>query len=457
MLMRTYPNTLLAASGEAVGLPEGYQGNSEVGHLTMGIGRIPYQPMVRIDHSIQSREFFKNKAFQKAVKNCKKHKSRMHLIGLLQTEGVHAKSEHLYALIDMCRKQGIDDLVVHVITDGRDAPPTAGALKVEKLAEKLGRKGKIATISGRYYAMDRDKRWDRTEKAYKAIIEGEAPLLMPIKECYKKGETDEFLIPRKAEWYLGAKENDSIIFYNFRTDRTRQLTKAVVEEKFDGFFRKRKKVCFVGMTEYYRPMNALVAFEHEHFDKILGEVLSKHNKRQLRISETEKYAHVTFFFNAENEVPFKGEDRILVPSPKVATYDKKPEMSAFEITEKAIQAMDKYDLVIMNIVNGDMVGHTGVKKACLKAVNVVDQCVEKIIGKVLMLDGTAIVLADHGNIEDQTRKWRTSHTLNPVPLIVVSKHKYQLRKEGGLSDVAPTILSLLSIKQPKEMTGKSLL
>lgn len=447
-LMETYPNILIKASGEAVGLPKGFQGNSEVGHLTMGIGRIPVQPMVRIDNAIRDKSFFKNKAFLKAIANCKKHNSSMHIIGLLQTEGVHARSSHLMALLEMFKDL---DIKLHIITDGRDAPPKAGAAKLAKLKDY-----NISTISGRYYAMDRDKRWQRTKKAYDAIVEGKGPAIEPLKNLYKRGETDEFLIPRVAQGYKGFQKNDSVIFYNFRTDRTRQLTQAIVEPKFKDFKRKKKDVFFVAMTQYYEPMNAVVAFEHEKFSNILGEVLSKHKKKQLRISETEKYAHVTFFFNAENEVPFKGEDRILIHSPKVATYDLQPEMSAYKITASVVKELGKHDVVIMNIVNGDMVGHTGIWKACTKAAKVVDECVEKIVKKTLELDGTLLILADHGNLEDQTHKWRTSHTTNPVQFLVVSNKKYNLRNTGGLSDVAPTMLHLLGIKQPKEMTGKSL-
>ncbi len=460
-LMRKYPHILLDASDGAVGLPKGFQGNSEVGHITIGSGRIPLQPLTRINKSIADRSFFKNKAFLKAINNCKKHHSAMHIMGLLQDEGVHSHIDHLYALLRLMKQHRLKKVYVHVFTDGRDAPPTAAKQKIKKLQEFLRRLGvgEIATISGRYYAMDRDRRWARTKKAYDAIIEAKAPLIVPLEQCYKSDETDEFLIPRISPEYKGVQDNDSIIFFNFRTDRPRQLTQAIVEKNFKGFKRTPKKVCFVAMTDYYSPMNALVAFRKIKLKNVLGEVLSKHNLKQLRISETEKYAHVTFFFNGENEVPFKGEDRILIPSPKVATYDLKPEMSAYEITKRAIKEIDKekYDVIIMNIVNGDMVGHTGVIKACLKAVEVVDECVHMLATKILAKEGVALIFADHGNIEDQTEKWRTSHTLNPVPFILVSNKKYNLREHGGLSDVAPTVLDLLGIKKPKEMTGVSLI
>jgi len=451
-LMKKYPNTLIKTSGKAVGLPNGYQGNSEVGHITIGSGRIIKESMVQINEALKN--FNTNYAFKEAILNAKTNNSTLHLIGLLQTEGVHAHSKHLYALIELCKKNKIN-FVVHVITDGRDAPPTAAEKKIKTLQRKIG--DKIATISGRYFAMDRDKRWKRTHKAYRCIVDGKADEITPLKKLYRKKETDEFLIPRRAKWYEGMNDNDSVIFYNFRTDRTRQLTQAIVEKKFSGFGRKRKKLVFVAMTEFYKPMKAIVAFEQKRIENILGQVLSDNKKKQLRISETEKYPHVTFFFNAENEVPYKGEKRILVNSPKVATYDLKPEMSAKQITSKVITEMHKFDVVVMNIVNGDMVGHTGVVKACLKAVEVVDECVKKIVNRVLKLDGTALVFADHGNVEDQTPKWRTSHTTNPVPFIVVSNKEYKIRKSGGLQDIAPTVLKLLDISQPVEMTGRSMI
>jgi len=455
-LMKRYPNIRIHASGEAVGLPKGFQGNSEVGHLTIGSGRIPVQPMVRIDRSINSGRFFRNKAFLSAIKNCKKHGSRLHLMGLLQTEGVHSKKNHLYALLKLCKKKSVKPLL-HIFTDGRDAPPKIASKKISELTKKWKGFAEIASISGRYYAMDRDKRWNRTKKAYQAIVLGKAKKIVKLPALYKAGETDEFLIPRIKPGYSGVKRNDSMIFFNFRTDRTRQLTQAIVEKKFKGFKRTMLKVFFVAMTDYYKPMNAQVAFKHEKFKNILGAVLSKHKIKQLRISETEKYAHVTFFFNAENEKPFKLEDRILIKSPRVPTYDLKPEMSAYKITNRVLKEMAKYDVVVMNIVNGDMVGHTGDFKACKTAVKVVDECVFKIVNKVLELDGTLLCFADHGNVEDQTPLWRTSHTNNPVPFMVVSNNKLRLRKSGGLSDIAPTVLKLLRIKKPREMTGRSLI
>ncbi|MBW2981253.1 2,3-bisphosphoglycerate-independent phosphoglycerate mutase [Candidatus Woesearchaeota archaeon] len=465
-LMRQYPNILIEASGEAVGLPKGYQGNSEVGHLTIGSGRIIFQSLERINKSIRDKDFFKNKTFLRAIKNCKKNKSKLHLIGLLQVEGVHAHIDHLFALLDLCKKEKFKDIYVHVITDGRDSPVTASIPKIKRLQNKLKKIGfgKIVTLSGRYYAMDRDKRWNRTKKAYDCIVKGKADefnnIIRQVKECHKKNETDEFIIPRKLKDYEGIKKKDSIIFYNFRTDRPRQLTQAIVEKKILGWKRKPLDVYFAAMTQYYIPMNANVAFKDIILKNLLGEVISKKGLKQLRISETEKYAHVTFFFNGQIEKPYKNEERILIHSPKVATYDLKPEMSAYEITKSLLKEIDKdrFDLIVVNLVNGDMVGHTGVIKACLKAVNVVDDCVGKITNKILEKDGTALVFADHGNIEDQTPMWRTSHTRNKVPFILVSSKgkKVKLRNKGGLSDIAPTVLDLFGIKKPKEMSGKSL-
>lgn len=461
-LSEKYPHILLDASGGAVGLPDGYMGNSEVGHLTIGSGRIINQSLVRINKSIDDGGFFSNNSFLKAIENCKNNDSTMHLVGLIQKEGVHSLSSHLFSLLDMCKENGLFKVCVHAITDGRDAPPTAGKDKLDALQKKLNELGigEIATISGRYYAMDRDKRWKRTKQAYKAIVNGIAPEIVPLSECYGHDETDEFLIPRKKDWYQGFQDKDSAIFFNFRTDRTRQLTKAIVEENFKGFKRDKRNVFFVAMTRYYKAIPTEVAFDEILIKNHLGEALSKAGKKQLRISETEKYAHVTFFFNGQQETPFEGENRMLIPSPKVATYDKKPEMSAYEITDHVLKAIDKdiYDVIIMNIVNGDMVGHTGVLKACDKAVKVVDECLGEIIKKTLDADGTALVFADHGNIEDQTPEWRTSHTCNPVPFILISNDdKIKLRKTGGLADIAPTTLDLLGIEKPQEMTGKSLL
>ncbi|HII29449.1 2,3-bisphosphoglycerate-independent phosphoglycerate mutase [Candidatus Woesearchaeota archaeon CG08_land_8_20_14_0_20_47_9] len=465
-LMKEYPNTLLDAAGEAAGLPKGYQGNSEVGHMTIGAGRIILQSLTRINKAIETGEFFRNKYLLEAIDNCKSLKSELHITGLLQEEGVHSHNAHLYALLELCKKESLSDAYIHVITDGRDAPPTHGVNYMRDLLKKIRSLGvgRIATVSGRYYAMDRDKRWERTKKAYDCIVRGEAdefddPVRL-LEDCYKKNETDEFITPRKAIGYPGLKDGDSFIFYNFRTDRPRQLTQAVVEKGFDGFERGPMNVYFVAMTQYYKPMNAYVAFEEQPTKNLLGEVIARAGLRQLRISETEKYAHVTFFFNGQGEEPNKNEDRILISSPKVATYDLKPEMSAFEIADRLVQEIDKnkYDFIVVNLVNGDMVGHTGVREACIKAAEAVDRCVEKITEKILEKDGVALIFADHGNLEDKTPAFKTSHTMNKVPFILVSDDKKlknaRLREGKGLLDIAPTVLKLFGIKKPAEMSGE---
>lgn len=463
-LMRDYPNTLLECSGGAVGLPGGYQGNSEVGHLTIGSGRIIFQPMARIDKAIETGAFFGNEAFARAIENCKKNGTTLHLIGLLQSEGVHAHERHLYALLRLCKNKNFGDVALHVITDGRDAPPTEGIHHLERLLEAMAGTGvgRIATISGRYYAMDRDKRWDRTKQAYDCIVRAQGPAFGDARkfmaDSYAKGVTDEFLIPHQADGYGGIRDRDSVIVTNFRTDRPRQLTRAMVENAFEGWDRKPLDICCVTMTEYYKPMNATAAFEDQKLENLLGDVISREGIGQLRISETEKYAHVTFFFNGQQENPGRGEQRILVPSPKVATYDLQPEMSAFEVTEKLVDAIEKgvYGFIVVNIVNGDLVGHTGVRAACIKAAETVDACVGKITEAGLGKGYTLLVFADHGNLEDQSPEWRTSHTLNPVPLILVSEGGKRLRP-GGLQDIAPTVLDIMGIAKPAEMTGESLL
>lgn len=466
-LMKTYPTTLISAAGKAAGIPEGYQGNSEVGHITMGSGRIVFQPFERINLAINDKSFFSNKAFLGAINNCKKNNSALHIIGLLQKEGVHAHINHCLALLDLCKKEKFKKVFIHVISDGRDAPVNNTIKNLKLLKKKIKETGigTIATISGRYYAMDRDKRWDRTKKAYDCIINANAEEFKDaetqFKYCYKNGETDEFIVPRKSSEYTGIKSHDSVIFYNFRTDRPRQLTKAMIENKFEGWRRKPLNIFFVAMTQYYKPINkrAHIAFKNIDVKNKLADVLEKNKLKQLRISETEKYAHVTFFFNSEVEKPKKGEDRILIPSPKVSTYDKKPEMSAPKITKTVIKEIEKnkYDVIIMNFPNGDMVGHTGEWKAVLKAVKTVDESIKKITQKVLSMNGTLLITADHGNCEDMTEKWRTSHTLNKVPFILVSNDtklkKAKLKENRGLRDIAPTILKILKIKKPKEMTG----
>ncbi len=469
-LLKEYPHVLIDACGKAVGLPAGYQGNSEVGHMTIGSGRIIFQSLERVNHSIADGSFYNIIEFNDAIDNCIRHKSTLHLIGLLQVEGVHSHLDHLFALLDLCRKKSFSDVYVHAITDGRDAPVTDSLKHIAALEKKMKELGlgKIATVSGRYYTMDRDKRWDRTKKAYDCIVKAECEESFDdaetiVRQCHAKGETDEFIVPRKAAWYNGVRENDSIIFFNFRTDRPRQLTKAIVEEDFEGWERKPLNVFYVGMCQYYMPMNAKVAFKDQAIDKILGEVVADAGIRQLRISETEKYAHVTFFFNAQIEKPFEGEERILIPSPKVATYDLKPEMSVYEIKDRLVEEISKgeYGLIVTNLVNGDMVGHTGVIDAIHKAVLAVDDCLGQIVESGLKSGYTILVFADHGNVEDQTPEWRTSHTLNPVDFIVVSGEdalrKCRLKQGRGLSDVAPTALMLMGLSKPEQMTGESII
>lgn len=468
-LMKEYPHTLLEAAGEAVGLPAGYQGNSEVGHMTIGAGRVIFQSLERINKSIRDGSFFKNPAFLGAIKNCRKNKSKLHVIGLLQTEAVHSHMNHLFALLELCERENFFDVNIHVITDGRDAPATASIEKLEKLNESLKNFGfgRIATLSGRYYAMDRDKRWERTKKAYGCIAKGIGEefenAIEQAKKNHKSKETDEFMVPRKLKGYDGIKEHDSVIFYNFRTDRTRQLTQAIVEKNFEGWERKPLNVYFAAMTQYYIPMNSHVAFKDIKLKNMLGEVISRNGIKQLRISETEKYAHVTFFFNGQIEKPYKNEERILVHSPRVATYDLKPEMSAYEITERLVNEInkDEYELIVVNIVNGDMVGHTGNIPAIKKAIAAVDNCIGRIVHAGLEKDYVLLVTADHGNAEDKTEEWRTSHTLNPVEIILVSDDKKlkncKLIEGKGLRDIAPTILDIINIKKPKEMSGKSII
>lgn len=469
-LMKEYPNTLIKASGLAVGLPQGYQGNSEVGHMTIGSGRIIYQSLAKIDASIKDKSFFANEAFIGAINNAKKNNSTLHLIGLIQVEGVHAHLNHLLALLDLCKKEKFKNVKIHAITDGRDSPVHDSLKHIKTLEKKLKQIGfgEVATISGRFYAMDRDNRWERTRAAYDCIVKGEVKEefvnpISAIKKSHSENITDEFIVPQKKKGYIGIKENDSIIFFNFRTDRTRQLTKSIVEEKFEGWERKPLKVYFTAMTQFYSPMNAHVAFSDVSLDNLLGKVIADAKKKQLRISETEKYAHVTFFFNGQRETPNENEERMLIPSPKVATYDLKPEMSVFEVTEKLTSEIKKSDkdFIVVNLVNGDMVGHTGVVSAIHKAVEAVDTCLGKIVQAGLENNYTLLVFADHGNAEDQTPKWATSHTLNEVPFILVSNNEKlkhaKLASGKGLQDIAPTVLDIMGIKKPKEMTGESIL
>ena len=474
-LKKEFPYVEGQASGLFVGLPDGQMGNSEVGHMNMGAGRIVYQELTRITKAIEDGDFFENKALKEAVEHCKKENSALHFMGLVSSGGVHSHIEHIYGLLELAKRAGLKKVYLHAFLDGRDTPPDSGKsflMDVEKKMRELG-VGEIATISGRYYAMDRDKNYDRVEKAYRAMVDGTGEKASSVEEAidasYEKKVYDEFVLPTVIE-KDGAvhtvSDGDAMIFFNFRPDRAREICHAFCDDEFNFFNRgPRKKVFFVCFTDYDPTIpNKRVAFEKEEIHNTLGEVVSNLGKNQLRIAETEKYAHVTFFFNGGKEEPYKNEDRILVPSPKeVPTYDLKPEMSCYTVTEKLTEAIrsGKYDLVVANFANPDMVGHTGVLSAAIKAIEVVDECMGKVVDAVESMHGNLFILADHGNadimIDEKTGEPYTAHTTNPVPFILVSEEKHKLREGGCLADVAPTLLELMGIPQPKEMTGKSLL
>ena len=473
-LFKSYKSTTLNASNEDVGLPEGQMGNSEVGHMNIGAGRIVFQEITRINRDIRTGEFFKNPAFLRATENIKRRDSSLHLMGLVSDGGVHSHLNHLFALLELARREGLSRVFVHAFLDGRDTPPESGVEYLQQLQQKFQEVnlGEITTVMGRYYGMDRDNRWGRTEKAYRAITEGLASRWTDpvdgVKESYRNGVTDEFVLPiviQQDEQPVGlVHDADSVIFFNFRTDRPRQLTRAFIEEDFSKFPRRKLDLTFVTMTPYHDDFQCPSAFETTDLTKTLGELVSVRGWKQLRLAETEKYAHVTFFFNGGREEPFEGEDRILVPSPRgVATYDQKPEMSAFEITEKAIRAVatHEYTLIVMNYANADMVGHSGKMRAAIKAVEVVDSCLGKLIPVARDAGYTIIITADHGNAEkmiDDGGGPHTAHTANLVPLILVSD-EFQgiLRSSGKLADIAPTICGLMGIEIPPEMDGESLL
>lgn len=469
MAIRNYPNALLKASAEAVGLPFGYQGNSEVGHMAIGSGRIIFQSLEKINKSIKDGDFFKKLAFLKVINACKKAGSDLHLAGLLQTQGVHSHLDHLFALLDLCQREKFHQVFIHVFTDGRDAPVNESLIHLRKLKNKLKKIGfgKIVSVSGRYYSMDRNERYERTKISYDCLALAKGEIFTEaesyIKASHKIGISDEFIKPGRLNLYQGIKNNDGFIFFNFRTDRPRQLSRALAEKRFTAFKRAEFfKINFAVMTEYYRSIPALVAFPEDNLKNLLTDVISQSNLRQLRISETEKYAHVTFFFNGQNEKVTKGEKRILIPSPMVTTYDLKPEMSALKISAQLKKELAKeyYDLVVVNLVNCDMVGHTGDYRALKKAIEAVDLATGEIASTGLEFGYTSLVFADHGNAEDKSPKYATSHTLNPVPLIIVSddkKIKQAKIKNGGLQDIAPTVLKIMRLKKPKEMTGKSLI
>ncbi len=475
-LMAECPFVRGNASGMAVGLPDGQMGNSEVGHLNMGAGRIVYQDLTKITKSIKDGDFFENPALLAACENVKKNDSALHMYGLVSDGGVHSHNTHIYGLLELAKRQGIKKVYVHCFLDGRDTPPASGKEYVEELVAKMKEigVGEVATVMGRYYAMDRDNRWDRVEKAYRAMVygEGERACGGPegIQASYDKDTTDEFVLPtvvtKDGAPVATIKDNDSIIFFNFRPDRAREITRTFCDDGFTGFDRgERVKTCYVCFTEYDVTIeNKQVAFVKEEITNTFGEFLASNGKKQARIAETEKYAHVTFFFNGGVEEPNEGEDRILVNSPKVATYDLKPEMSAYEVCDKLTEAIRSggYDVIIINFANPDMVGHTGVEDAAIKAIEAVDECVGKAVEAVREVNGQMFICADHGNaeqlIDDETGEPFTAHTTNPVPFILVNADPaYRLREGGCLADIAPTLIELMGMEQPKEMTGKSLL
>jgi len=475
-LMKECPFVEGNASGLAVGLPDGQMGNSEVGHLNMGAGRIVYQELTRITKSIAGGDFFENEEFLKAIENCKKNDSALHLYGLVSDGGVHSHNTHIYGLLELAKRNGLTKVFVHCFLDGRDTPPASGKDFVAQLEEKMKEigVGKVASVMGRYYAMDRDNRWDRVELAYKALTKGEGKTNTSatgaIQASYDDGKTDEFVMPavvtENGQPIGTIKDNDSIIFFNFRPDRAREITRAFCDDAFTGFEReKRLNLVYVCFTDYDETIpNKLVAFKKETITNTFGEFLAANRKTQARIAETEKYAHVTFFFNGGVEEPNPGEDRILVKSPKVATYDLQPEMSAPEVCNKLVEAIksDKYDVIIINFANPDMVGHTGVEPAAIKAIEAVDGCVERAVDAIKEVGGVMFICADHGNAEQlvdyNTGAPFTAHTTNPVPFILVNAgQEYGLREGGCLADIAPTLIELMGLEQPKEMTGKSLL
>jgi len=471
-----YPYTTLGASGLDVGLPEGQMGNSEVGHLNLGAGRVVYQEITRIDKAIRDKTFFENRVLIEGMEKARQRDSSLHLMGLVSDGGVHSSPRHLYALLRLAKERQVKKVFVHAFLDGRDTSPTAGAGYVQELMDKFKEigVGRLATIAGRYYAMDRDKRWDRVEKAYQAMVRGDgnhsSDAIAAIKASYRQNTTDEFVLPtviadgtNPAEGRI--KKGDVGIFFNFRADRARELSHALTDKDFTEFPRPDGLTMdLISMTLHDKELKSEIAFPPVRLNNILGEVLSREGKKQLRIAETEKYAHVTFFFNGGVEQPFEGEDRVLIHSPHVATYDLKPEMSALEVTDRVVKEIksDKYDFILLNYANPDMVGHTGVLSAAIQAVEVVDKCVGQVVAAVKQVKGTAMVTADHGNaeqmIDPEDGQVFTAHTNDRVPFALVSdEFKVKLRDGGKLADVAPTILGLMHIDQPKEMQGENLI
>lgn len=473
-LFEKYPTTELQASGLSVGLPEGQMGNSEVGHLNIGSGRIVYQELTRITKAISDGDFFENEALKKAMDNAKKSGTALHLMGLLSDGGVHSHIDHLKGLLEFAKKEGVQNVFVHAFMDGRDVPPSSGKEFIEKAEAMMAEVGvgKIATVSGRYYAMDRDNRWERVELAYNALVLGKGETansaVQAIENSYHDNKTDEFVLPtvitKDGNALTNIKNGDSVIFFNFRPDRAREITRAINDKEFAGFKRETLDLTFVTMTQYDKTLEGVnVAYSPQTLTNTLGEYVSSKGLNQLRIAETEKYAHVTFFFNGGVEKENPGEDRKVIPSPKVATYDLKPEMSAYEVTEELLARLDsdKYDMIILNFANPDMVGHTGVVEAAVKAIEAVDECVGKIADKILEMDGCLFITADHGNAETMidfsTGNPFTAHTTHPVPFVWVSNDVDSKKlKTGKLADIAPTMLTQLGLEVPVEMTGENL-
>ena len=468
-IFKECPGCRLSASGLDVGLPEGQMGNSEVGHTNIGAGRVVFQDLPHISRDIDSGEFFKNPAYLEAMEHCREWGTALHLMGLLSDDGVHSHITHLFALVKMAKEQGLEKVYVHCFLDGRDVPPSSGKSYVEQLQAKLDElgTGRIATVMGRYYAMDRDKRWDRVQRAYDAIALGEGIFeedpAAAVQKSYDSGVTDEFMEPVVCAKGAQVRDNDSIIFYNFRPDRAREITRCFVDEDFQDVERKKGfvPVDFVCTTEYDATMpNVTVAYPRQKLENIFGEYISKLGLTQLRIAETEKYAHVTFFFNGGVETVFPGEDRVLIASPKVATYDLQPEMSAYQVTEEAVKRIESgaYDVIILNFANCDMVGHTGVYEAACRAVTAVDECVGRVVEATSRMGGVSLITADHGNAErmaDEDGEPFTAHTTNLVPFYIVGA-SVRLR-DGRLADIAPTMLDLMGLEKPKEMDGETLI
>lgn len=470
-IFATYPHTTIGASGLDVGLPPGQMGNSEVGHLNIGAGRIVYQELTKITKSILDGDFFTNQVLVDAMAHAIAQDSALHLMGLLSDGGVHSHIDHLFALLDMAKAQGLKKVYVHCFLDGRDVPPRCAAEYIGQLEDYMDKiqLGRISTVEGRYYAMDRDNRWDRVEKAYNAMTSGEGHQVKhavdAVSEAYARGENDEFVVPTFVEGSAFLADNDAVVMFNFRPDRAREITRAFVDDSFAGFERKKilNNLSFVCLTQYDVSMPKVqVAFHPQSLDHTLGQYMAELGLKQLRIAETEKYAHVTFFFNGGVEAPNPGESRILVNSPKVATYDLQPEMSAFTVTEKVLEQIhaEAYDLIVLNFANADMVGHTGIFDAARAAIEALDKCIVQIVDAVLAKGGQILLTADHGNAEtmlDETGAVQTAHSLNPVPLVFISNQPKELKDGGVLADLAPTLLDMMGLEQPKEMTGKSLI